>query len=247
LRATMLGGPTTVTVNAHPMLILDSQSNNDSTFTHDTSLIRIHAGTAKNSLVFRTDNPFNFAISYDETSDNSTVIVNLDSINGGNLDITVPSTTDLKFTTNSVNISVTGIDGQMVIQSNSGNINVTNSTLEGASLLDNNSGSNTVTQDMLKGPVTLNDTSGKTTFDSAIDPTGLYQFLSNSGAMNVTLPASALFHLDAAATNGTVSSDFPGLTVQKGEIHSNIGKSPQAVVIVQNNSGTIAIHQKAGV
>src|SRR5579864_4127442 len=29
LRATMLGGPTTVTVNTHPLLILDSQSNND--------------------------------------------------------------------------------------------------------------------------------------------------------------------------------------------------------------------------
>jgi len=250
-RNTILVGPTTISVSAHPTLVIDSQANNGSTFTRDTTSIHIHAANTGNKIVLQAMNPYGIPLSlsvpipYDRSSDGSTVIIDVDSLQSSRIDVTVPAATNLKSDTNSKNIEVDGVTGQMVLTSNSGSITVTNSTLSASSLLANNSGAINATQDTLSGPVTFNNNEGPITFNGSIDSSGIYQFQSNSGPIDVTLPRNASFHLDAtvnSANNASITTDFPGLSVKNAAIHANVGSHPRAQVTFYSNGGSIKLH-----
>ncbi len=143
-RNTILVGPTTISVSALPTLVIDSQANNGSTFTPDTTSIHIHAANTGNKIILQALNPYGIPLSlsvpipYDRSGDGSTVIIDVDSLQSSRIDVTVPADTNLKSDTNSKNIEVDGVTGQMVLTSNSGSITVTNSTLSASSLLANN-------------------------------------------------------------------------------------------------------------
>jgi len=250
-RNTILVGPTTISVSAHPTLVIDSKANNGSTFTRDSTSIHIHAANTGNKIVLQAMNPYGIPLSlsvpipYDRSSDGSTVIIDVDSLQSSRIDVTVPAATNLKSDTNSKNIEVDGVTGQMVLTSNSGSITVTNSTLSASSLLANNSGVINATQDTLSGPVTFNNNEGPITFNGSIDSSGVYQFQSNSGAINVTFPRNASFHLDAtvnSANNASITTDFPGLSVKNAAIHANVGSPPRAQVTLYSNGGSIKLH-----
>ncbi len=191
--------------------------------------------------MLQASSPWIIPIPYIRTSDKSTVIIKADDLNGINLDVTVPTITDLKLTTNSSPIVVNGVTGQLVLISNSGNITLTNSHPQGPSLLQSNSGSVTAKQDLLVGQVTFDNNSGAIIFDGSIDPQGTYQFIANGGAIDCTLPLTARFHLDAKTNSSTVTSDFPNIHVVNNEIHADIGKPASALISLTNNSGTINI------
>lgn len=250
-RNTILVGPTTVPVSAHPTLVIDSHANNGSTFTRDTTSIHIRAANTGNKFILQALNPYGIPlqlsvpIPYDRSSDGSTVIIDVDSLQSSRIDVTVPTATNLKSDTNSKNIEVDGVTGQMVLTSNSGSITVTNSTLSASSLLVNNSGAINATQDNLSGPVTFNNNEGPTTFNGSIDSSGVYQFQSNSGPIDVTLPRNTSFHLDAtanSANNASITTDFPGLSVKNAAIHADVGSPPRAQVTLYNNGGSIKLH-----
>src|SRR6266571_3626739 len=130
-RNTILVGPTTISVSALPTLVIESQANNGSTFTPDTTSIHIHAANTGNKIILQALNPYGIPlslsvpISYDRSSDGSTVIIDVDSLQSSRIDVTVPAGTNLKSDTNSKNIEVDGVTGQMVSTSNSGSIDVT--------------------------------------------------------------------------------------------------------------------------
>jgi len=251
VRNTILTGPTMISVSAHPTLVIDSHANNGSTFTRDTTSIHIHAANTGNKIILQAMNPYGIPlqlsvpIPYDRSSDGSTVIIDVDSLQSSRIDVTVPAATNLKSDTNSKNIEVDGVTGQMVLSSNSGSITVTNSTLSASSLLLNNSGAINATQDTLSGPVTFNSNDGPITFSGSIDSSGIYQFQSNSGPIDVTLPRNASFHLDAtvnsANNNSSITTDFPGLLIKNAAIHANVGSPPRAQVTLYNNSGSIKL------
>jgi len=250
-RNTILAGPTTISVSALPTLVIDSQANNGSTFTPDTTSIHIHAANTGNKIILQALNPYGIPlslsvpISYDRSSDGSTVIIDVDSLQSSRIDVTVPAGTNLKSDTNSKNIEVDGVTGQMVLTSNSGSITVTNSTLSASSLLANNSGAINATQDTLSGPVTFNNNEGPITFNGSIDSSGVYQFLSNSGSIDVTFPRHASFHLNAtvnSANSASITTDFPGLSVKNAAIHANLGRPPRAQVTFYSNGGSIKLH-----
>jgi len=250
-RNTILAGPTTIAVSAHPTLVIDSHANNGSTFTHDATSIHIQAANTGNKIILQAMNPYGISlplsipVPYDRSSDGSTIIIDVDSLQSSRVDITVPAALDLKLYTNSKNIEVDGVSGQVVLSSNSGTITVTHSTLSGSSLLVNNSGAINATQDNLSGPVTFNNNGGSITFNGSIDSNGTYQFQSNSGTIDVTLPRNTSFHLDAtanSANNASITSDFPGLPVKKAAIHADVGSPPRALVTLYNNGGSIKLH-----
>ena len=85
-------------------------------------------------------------------------------------------------------------------------------------------------------------TIGAITFTGSVGATGNYQFTGNGGPVDVTLPRNGPFHIDATANNSTVNANFPGASVQNGEVHADIGRSPHAVVTVSNNGGTVSLH-----
>ncbi len=217
-RNTILVGPTTISVSALPTLVIDSQANNGSTFTRDTTSIHIHAANTGNKIVLQAMNPYGIPLSlsvpipYDRSNDGSTVIIDVDSLQSSRIDVTVPADTNLKSDTNSKNIEVDGVTGQMVLTS---------------------------------GPVTFSNNEGPITFNGSIDSSGVYQFQSNSGPIDVTFPRNASFHLDAtvnSANNASITTDFPGLSVKNAAIHANVGSHPRAQVTFYSNGGSIKLH-----
>src|SRR5579863_1742607 len=108
-------GPTTLTTKVHPTLVINSQQYAEV----DLPTISIHPGTDNSKMIFQVISPGNIAFpwnfgigGFQQSSDGSVTILNGDPVSGRKLDITVPADTDLKVTTNSANINVTGITGQ---------------------------------------------------------------------------------------------------------------------------------------
>lgn len=238
-------GPTTIAIKAHPTLVINSQHYAQV----DLPTISIHAGTNNSKMIFQVMSPgnislpWNFGIGgFQQNSDSSVIILNGDPVGGRKLDITVPADTDLKVTTNSANINVTGITGQMTFISNAGTITLSNCHVTGTSLLSNNTGAITVTQSILDGQVTLNNNQGPISFDSSIGSTGTYAFVNIQGPIDATFPRNASFHIDAVTNSGSITSDYTGIQVQNKEVHADVGHPPHALLSLKSNSGSITLH-----
>ncbi len=238
-------GPTTIAIKAHPTLVINSQHYAQV----DLPTISIHAGTDDSKMIFQVMSPgnislpWNFGIGgFQQSSDSSVIILNGDPVGGRKLDITVPADINLKVTTNSANINVTGITGQMTFISNAGAITLTNCHVTGTSLLSNNTGAVTVTQSSLDGQVTLNNNQGSISFDSSIGSTGTYAFVNIQGPIDATFPQNASFHIDAVTSSGSITSDYTGIRVQNKEIHADVGHPPHALLSLKSNSGSITLH-----
>jgi hypothetical protein len=95
----------------------------------------------------------------------------------------------------------------------------------------------------------LKTNTGSITFIGSISQTGSYQFTTNTGSVNVTLPASSVFHVDATTDTGSITSDFSGVNVQHPNFtsavaHGDVGSSPQAMVTMRTNTGSIYLHTR---
>ena len=143
-------------------------------------------------------------------------------------EVTVPNNTALEIKTTTGGLDVSGVSGQMSLQSNTGSVDVRDGVLSPGS--------------------TLNSNTGSITFNGSISQTGSYQFTTNTGSINVTLPASSVFHLDASTDTGSITSDFPGVYVQHTNFtgavaHSDVGSAPQATITMTTNTGSISLHE----
>ena len=203
--------------------------------------ITVHADGTSNQIIIKQTkqaefpvgaNPNDTKVVYTPTSGGVAVTVN--NSNGNNffglvsvnLDVTVPADSNLNLKTNVGNVEVKGVSGQMTLNSNTGSITAENVTLTGSSTMKTNVG-------------TVN-------FDGQITNGDSYNFESNTGSVNVTLPASTTFHVDAKTDTGSIHSDFP-IAVQKStvgaEAHADIGNSPTTTITTRTNTGDIHIRQ----
>src|SRR5579875_251313 len=241
-------GPTTITVSTHPTLVINSNVYAEV----DQPTIRIHAGNDANKMTFQVmstgnvDLPWSFGVGeWQQNSDSSVIGLGSDPVWGRTFDATVPVDTDVKIYSDSANISLTGLTGQVDLVSNNGSITLTSCHVQGTSLLNDNSGTIMVTRSTLNGEAALSNNNGTITFNSAIGSTGSYVFENNQGSIDVTLPQSATFHVDAKAVNGSISTNYPGVQVQNNEAHANVGTNPRAVVTLNSDNGTITLHKGA--
>jgi hypothetical protein len=144
------------------------------------------------------------------------------------LEVTVSDEADLVIQTNSGDINVTGVNGQVNLTSDSGTI-----TLSQVSLARNSS---------------VSTNSGDIRFDGGIDPNGgSYQFHSESGSVDVTLPPDTSFHADVTTKSGSINSDLPEVNSQPsgGNIAVDVGNSPLANVMIKTDSGSINLNKGA--
>ena len=242
-------GPTTIPVKAHPTLVINSQRYEKI----DLPTIHIHAGTTTNSILLQVISPGNVALpwnfgigGFQQNSDSSLIILDGDPVGGRQLDVTVPADIDLKINTNSANIDVTGITGQMTLIANDGKITLTHCNIHGTSLLNSNTGAITVTQSTLNGQVTLSNNTGPITFDSSIGSTGTYDLENKQGSIEATLPSNASFHIHAITNSGSITTDYPGIHVQNKEVQADIGHPPHALFLLNTNDGAITFHMQKG-
>jgi hypothetical protein len=148
--------------------------------------------------------------------------------------VTVPQGANLQLQTDSGDITVNGVDGQMTLATNSGSINASN--------------------DVLNGSSTMTTNSGDIRFDGTVGTSGTDQFLTSSGSVDLTMPSTSAFHLDASTNSGSINaSDFSSVTVQNNNSGSgskasgDVGGSSQVQrtnVTINSSSGDINLHQR---
>ncbi len=224
----------TIPVSTHPTIIINSGS----------SAVRIHAGKDTTHIIAGISDPSFDSSSPAFTSSNNGSTITFDDTLSGNLDLTVPTTTNLQVEDDS--IAVIGVIGQMSLSSPSGTITLLQSTLSGQSKLDNNGGSIFALEDSLNGQVTMDNNGGPITFSGVVAPNGKYTFSSNGSMIDLTLPATANFHLDVTGIIDAFTTDFPGISSpdpNSGEIHQDIGHAPTAIVSIDINGAPIVLHK----
>ena len=222
----------TFSVGALPTIVIND----------DVGTVNVHTGGTNNSVIVQVtdvsrglgNNLDNGQVSYNQDSANNTITVNANSGSGFfgsnsiDIEVTVPTDSNLQIETNTGEVDVTGITGQMSLSSNTGSIHAEQDSLTGQSILKTDTGS--------------------VTFEGTIDPKGSYQFATNTGSVDVTLPGNSSFHVDASTNTGSITSDFPGVNVQHGDFtgasaHSDVGNAPGATVTLKTDTGSISLHQ----
>ncbi|MEO7021277.1 MAG: hypothetical protein ABI234_14060 [Ktedonobacteraceae bacterium] len=147
-----------------------------------------------------------------DTTTNTIELGDCGSVGGfSGVTLIVPPHTNLQLDTND-SITVFDVSGQMKLSANGSRITLVNVALEGQSKIDDNG-----------GVITL---MGSLAQDSTSTISG------NSGAIDMTLPASAAFHLKASGNVGSIVSNFTevqeatdstnGLQVDVGHANSGI-------------------------
>src|SRR5579875_3933424 len=118
-------GPTSITVAAHPTLVIESQRYEEV----DQPAIRVHAGSDAHTMIFQVMSPgnislpWNFGISnIQQNSDSSVIVLGDDPVYGRTFDATVPADTDVKIYSNSASINLSGLTGQVDVNSNNASI-----------------------------------------------------------------------------------------------------------------------------
>lgn len=160
--------------------------------------------------------------------DGNTITVNAQDSGQGSVDlnVTVPQNAKLQLQTDSGEISVNGVDGQMTLKTNSGSISASN--------------------DLISGTSSLTSNSGDITFDGTIGTGGSYQFQTGSnGSVDLTVPSAAAFLVEATTTSGSI--DIPGMNVQNNKASGDVGVSSKVQgtrVTINSDSGDINLHQR---
>ena len=237
----VLGGSTgqvvtthTYNVSEHPRLVI----------TNNTGKVQVRASSSARTISIQEtkytgvgSDQRELVVSYSQESANNTVTVNVTRTTSPNLfnvpraefEVTVPATSDLALTTNNENIDVSGISGHMVLNSNNGSITVKDGTLSTSSTLISNNGS--------------------VTFTGSIAASGAYTIESNTNSVHVNLPAEPGFRVDATADTGSISTNFPGLSVEHpsstgAQLHGSVGASPTATLLLTSHTGSITLYQR---
>lgn len=152
---------------------------------------------------------------------------NTNSTAKADAEITVPTKSDLQLQNGTGDISVTGIEGQMSLTNGTGSIKTTQVKLT------NNSQLQTGT-----GDVNVSGSIGS----------GNYQFQSSTGNVDVSLPSTASFRVNATTNVGNIASDFSNIQVQQNMVGASasgsVGSAPAATITLTTATGSINLKQE---
>ncbi len=204
-----------------------------------TGSITIHTGNVSSVSIQAIKHTPAFGnaptVQYGQSGDGNTVTATVQGSSGGlfgidavDFNVTLPANADLQLHTDTGTIDVSGVNGAMSLTTDTGSINANQDTLKGQSILKSNTGS--------------------ITFVGSIDANGNYQFLTDTGSVDVTLPGSSSFHVDATTDTGSINSDFPEVNVQHHDVvgsdaHGDVGSTSSTMVTLKTNTGSINLHK----
>jgi hypothetical protein len=193
-------------------------------------------------LVRITNQTTNQSINYEILSPRTTEVrITIDSGS-----IAIEGISGITVTTNNSSISVQDVTGPTSISTQNGDIALNN--VKGAMMAQTNSGSikgNTIngqfkaiTQNgdviiqhgTLHGKSLLQTRQGSITYTGTIDPKGDYKISTQSGNVDLTLPANTAMQFHASAQSGTVSNAF-----------HDTNSTPHAQVFINVGRGSITI------
>jgi Putative adhesin len=237
------------TVSGQPTLVINDASGK----------IRIVAGSSNSDVTIQAikqsnffGNPKDMQVTPSQVGNTITANVQGSGPDSVSFEVTVPQGTNVQLRTDSGDVDIEGVNGQMTLTTNSGDIVASNDTVNGRSTITTNSGDITARQTALSDQATMGTNSGDIDFDGTIGTSGTYQFQTDSGSVNLTLAPTSAFHIDASTNSGSIG-DFPGVVVQKNDQGSgakasgDVGGSsqgPSAKVTITTGSGDINLHQR---
>ncbi|HXL38100.1 MAG TPA: DUF4097 family beta strand repeat-containing protein, partial [Ktedonobacteraceae bacterium] len=171
----MMGKPIDYTVTGQATIVINDPNGN----------VTVIQGKSNNDVIIQPINGNNFSGNPNDnqpvtSQDGNTINASVpDGQQGsGDLQVLVPQGSNLQLQTNSGNITVQGVDGQMTLTTNDGSIDTSN--------------------DVLSGSSTISTNSGDINFDGTFDTPGTTQFQTTNGEITVTVPSSSAFHVDAS-------------------------------------------------
>ncbi|GHO72038.1 hypothetical protein KSC_109300 [Ktedonobacter sp. SOSP1-52] len=167
------------------------------------------------------------------------------------LDITIPTTSDVDINDASGDITVSDITGQVKAETGSGDIEVTNvegtttlktgsgdiqaSGISGTADIQSGSGDVDLEDAHLQGKSVLHTGSGDIRFDGSLNANGDYTLESGSGDIDVTLPADSALQFSLHSGHADIKNDFDT---------ESVGNGPRAPVSIRTGSGDINIHKR---
>lgn len=131
------------------------------------------------------------------------------------LDVTVPSASQLQLQTGAGDIRIEGINGQANLRTGSGGV--------------------TVSQAGLNGNSRLSTGSGDISFDGSLDPKGTYRLETGSGSVDLTLPADSSLSLQLQTGIGSIDNGFGS---------NETGSPPRARVFIETGVGSLTIDKR---
>ena len=239
------------TVSAQPTIVINDTNG----------AVQVNVGQSNTDVSIQAVNEHNFFgnpndIQPVSSKDGNTINASVPDGQQGSVDlqVTVPPNANLQLQTASGDITVNGVNGQMTLTSNSGSINASNDVISGTSTVSTSSGDISAKSTTFSDQATLSTDSGDINFDGTIGTGGTYQFKTNSGTVNVVLPTTPAFHVDASTNSGSINPNgFPGVNVQDNssgsgqKVNGNVGGSSQVQrtnVAINSESGDINLHQR---
>jgi len=117
---------------------------------------------------------------------------------------------------NGGSIRLNNVNGSLKAVSHNGDVVVQGAALNGASVMQTNYGS--------------------VQFEGSIDPQGTYSLKTISGNINLTLPDTAAFQLNAVIASGSVNNEFGNSTVGSGQL---------AQIMATVGSGSVTVNKAA--
>ena len=185
------------------------------------------------------------------------------------LDIAVPAGTSIHVSTATAPITVEGVSGEMIsLSSDTGQIGVRNvakshvhvrSVTAPVTLVAVSGGYVEITTaggivqlSNVSGPlVNIGTTSGNITYQGDCSGGGAYTLNTYSGAIEVTLPATASFDLSARSVTGAVQNDFPlqqkahtSFVPKLGSSFAGTSRSGSSSLELQSFSGRIRVKKQ---
>jgi Toastrack DUF4097 len=257
------------TVGNQPALVVTTDAGDVHIFSGPANQISVTA----HQRVFVGNNdsiPVHYGLSKDgntltvSANENQWVVLFSASPGGIDFDITVPSSTNLNIHTDSGDITSNQVDGQMTLTSSSGDIttdagsnqisltsssgDIKASNVSGQMKLNTSSGNITVLNGSARGNSTFQTSSGDVIYRGTLDPNGIYEFVASSGDVDLTLPGSAAFQVQATTDSGSIHSDFSGVSVvdnggSGASAVGTVGGPPSAKITIQTSSGDIHLRK----
>ncbi len=165
--------------------------------------------------------------------------INILSLSSSFNDIAVSGFTgqlDAQTSTSGITLKNDNLSSQSSLHTDSGNILLESTTLRDVTTVSSNSGSITLDQSSLSGQVIITtDGNGDISLSGTFDPSGKYQFATDSGTIKLNLPGNTSMQIDhSGVASGQYHSIFADTT----------GNPPYASVEVETNSGVVDINMQ---
>lgn len=157
---------------------------------------------------------------------------------GLDLNVSVPSTTNLRLSVGSGIVAIAGVSSQVDVFASVGAVTLDGSNLEDGSSIYSNTGTVTARDVTLHGHVSLSSSVSTVAFSGKLDANGIYAFRSNNGAVSVALPGDASFIVDKLSTTSTsISNEFRT---------TRVGHGPYAHIVLVSQNGPLRLRKISG-